>query len=104
MSITEIKTLVEREPAVILYFRNDNCPPCIALRPKVEELIREDFPRMRLEILNAVDDPELGPSFKVFAHPTILVYFEGKEYLRKSKYVSMEELKDSIARYYRMMD
>ena len=33
----------------------------------------------------------------------ILVFFEGKEFRRFSKYVSIAELKDAVDRYYKMI-
>jgi len=39
----------------------------------------------------------------VYSTPTILVYFEGKEYIRESKYISIQQLEDKIRRYYDMI-
>jgi hypothetical protein len=47
--------------------------------------------------------PELAGEFHVFANPTLLVFFEGKEYIRKSKYVSIPELQSEIGRLYGMI-
>jgi thiol-disulfide isomerase/thioredoxin len=35
MDFEELNRLLFREPAVLLYFYNDDCMPCKALRPKV---------------------------------------------------------------------
>ncbi|MBW6489767.1 MAG: thioredoxin family protein [Lentimicrobium sp.] len=87
-------------PALLLYFYNDSCAPCVALRPKVEAMMSEEFPLMKYSYINAALFPELSASNGVFASPTIVVMFDGKESFRVSKYVSIGELSDRIKRYY----
>ena len=98
-----IKETISREAAVLVYFKNDMCAPCMALRPKVEELISSKFPEMKFIVVDSVENPELNGEFQVFANPTLLVFFDGKEYIRKSKYVSIPELEAEIGRLYGMM-
>ena len=98
-----IKEIIEQEAAVLVYFKNDSCGPCLALRPKVEELLREQFPEVKFMVVDSVENPQLNGEFQVFANPTLLVFFDGKEYIRKSKYVSIPELKAEIGRLYGMM-
>ena len=88
---------------MLVYFKNDHCGPCLALRPKVQELIESEFPRLKFIVVDSVQQPELNGEFQVFANPTLLVFFDGKEYIRKSKYVSIPELAAEIERLYRMM-
>ena len=98
-----IKETIAREAAVLVYFKNDSCAPCMALRPKVEELLKEHFPEVKFILVDSVQNPQLNGEFQVFANPTLLVFFDGKEYIRKSKYVSIPELQDEIGRLYGMM-
>ena len=98
-----IKTTIQDEAAVLVYFKNDQCAPCKALRPKVEGLLSDTYPKIKFVIVDSVEHPELNGEFQVFANPTLLVFFDGKEYIRKSKYVSIPELKEEIGRLYTMM-
>jgi thioredoxin 1 len=94
---------IEHSNAILLYFYNDQCAPCQALRPKVTSLIENSFPEIRLLFINASADPELTSSFNIFGAPTLLVFFEGKEVIRESKFVSVDALGDKISRYYQLM-
>ncbi len=87
-------------PALLLYFYNDSCAPCVALRPKVEEMINSQFPLMAHSYINSAKFPELSASNGVFASPSIVVFFDGKENFRVSKYISIDELAGRIQRYY----
>ena len=102
-SVEQLKSVLDKESGVLVYFYNDDCQPCISLRPKVDDLIHQSFPKMKLIWINSKTYPELPASYQVFAHPTILVFFDGKEFKRFSKYVSVVELKESISRYYQLI-
>ena len=100
---SELEQLNSETPALLLYFFNDSCAPCMALRPKVEEMINREFPLMKHAYINSAALPELSAANNVFASPTIVVYFDGKETFRVSKYVSISELAGRIRRYYNLI-
>lgn len=102
INLQNIQDDVKNEIGVILYFYNDDCAPCISLRPKVENLVNERFPKMKMVWVNSKTSPDIPASYGVFANPGILVFFEGKEFRRFSKYLSVLELADAIGRYYEM--
>ena len=43
-SLKKFQQLIENEQALLLYFYNDDCAPCLSLRPKVLELVKKSFP------------------------------------------------------------
>jgi len=102
-TLTDIQQKIEEEPAVLLYFYNDDCPPCLSLRPKVEELIEKSFPQMKLYFANSKKYPEVPANYSVFANPTLITFFDGRETRRFSKYISVSELEQAIERYYEMI-
>ena len=98
-----IKNEIEKENALLVYFYNDDCAPCLSLRPKVEKLMINFFPKMKLTYVNSKSHPEIPAGFGVYANPAILLFFEGKECMRYSKFVSITELEETIKRYYYML-
>ena len=103
MEISEIQSLISDKTIVLLYFYNDNCAPCKVLRPKVQEMVIEDFPNIKFQLINAEQYPATSAEYGVFASPTLLIFIEGKEYIRESKNISVSELHDKIERYYNMV-
>lgn len=99
-NINQLNDLIREKPAVIAYFYNDDCAPCISLRPKIEELVSDHFPKIDLVWINSKSTPEIPAAFTIFTNPTILIFFDGKEFKRYSKYVSVDELHGVIERYY----
>jgi len=102
IELTILQQVLESELGVIAYFYNDDCPPCISLRPKVDKLVNENFPNMKVVWINSKNTPQIPAAYQIFANPTILLFFDGKETRRFSKYVSIIELEESIERYYKL--
>ena len=99
----ELQKMISVNKGVLVYFYNDNCAPCITLRPKVQAMVNDVFPLLHLEFIDSIKCPDLPVTFGVFSSPSILVFFEGKEFLRESKFVSIEALQEKIKRYYVMV-
>jgi thiol-disulfide isomerase/thioredoxin len=101
--LSALNNRIDQEKAILVYFYNDDCPPCIALRPKVEQLMVHFFPRMKLEFINSKSNPAIPVAFNVFSNPSLLIFFEGKEFKRFSKYISIKELEEAILKYYTLL-
>jgi thioredoxin-like negative regulator of GroEL len=94
---------IKRDKGLVLYFYSDKCAPCISLRPKISQMLAEHFPAMKLVFVNSEEHPGTTGHFGVFANPTIIAFFEGKEFRRYSKYISINELGGDIERVYEMV-
>ncbi|NVO18144.1 MAG: thioredoxin family protein [Bacteroidetes bacterium] len=97
-----IEKLVASNAMAILYFYNDNCAPCISLRPKVNQMVESEFPEIKLGFVNAVQNSDITASYGIYNSPAILLFIDGKETIRESKYVSVQELRGKINRYYQL--
>jgi hypothetical protein len=95
--------LKEEEPALLAYFSTEACNVCKVLKPKVEELIANEFPKFKLAYIKSDRLPEVAAQNQVFAAPTIIVYFEGRETIRKSRNIGIGELQREIQRPYEMI-
>ena len=102
-SFDEFLKLRGEEPALLAYFSTENCNICKVLKPKIAELIQTEFPKIKLIYIKSDILPEVAAQNQVFAAPTILVFFEGKEYIRKSRNIGISELQKEIERPYSMM-
>jgi thioredoxin 1 len=98
--LVQLQSIINEKPAVVVYFYNDNCAPCQVLRPKVTSLIEKHFPLIEPIFANASQNTGITSHYGIFSAPTILVIFDGKEVIRESKYMSVDELREKIGRYY----
>ena len=92
--------IIAQERAVLFYFSTQSCSVGEALEPKVRELLTESFPRIHYCWADMSTVVELCASQQVFVEPTILLFVDGKETLRRSRHISIAELGLSLGRIY----
>ncbi len=89
--------------AAMLYFYNDKCAPCVALKPRIYNLVDRAFPEVKQFYFNALNNKRLCADYGVFASPVFIFFFDGKEVYRGSNYVSLADLQRRIGRLYNIM-
>ena len=102
-SIDDFQQLLSEEIAVLAYFSTDDCNVCKVLKPKVDDLVDHFFPKIKRIYINSNKLPDVAAQNRIFTVPTILVFFEGREFLRKSRSFGIDELKSEISRPYHLM-
>ena len=103
VDLSEFDKIVSEKPAVLAYFSTTGCNVCKVLKPKVQELVIDEFPEITLIYVETTHSPELAAQNRIFAAPTLVVYFDGKEFFRKSRNFGLDELRQELQRPYGMM-
>lgn len=101
--ISELHEILKNEMATVLYFSSPSCNVCHVLRPKLMEALEENFPSIGRYHADVALTPEIASEFQVFSAPTIIVFFEGREFIRKGRAVSVDGLLQEIKRPYELM-
>ena len=91
---------IASEKGLLLYFSNETCSVCKVLKPKVIQLLEEQFPRISFLYVDTDKNPMISGQYRVFTIPTILICFEGREQFRFSRNFSLYELEDAILKIY----
>ncbi len=99
-NLKALQELLNEKQGVLLYFSNDMCSVCRVLKPKVEELLSNQFPEMETRYIDIDKSPLLSGQYRVFTIPTILIYFDSKEQARLSRNISLHQLTEIIERPY----
>ncbi|RST74088.1 thioredoxin [Siminovitchia acidinfaciens] len=94
-SLKEIKATIDEHQLTLLYISRPNCSVCHALLPQVEELL-VDFPSIISIHADADEIPEIAGEYSIFTVPVVLVFSDGKEMIRKARFVPMGELRDQL--------
>jgi thiol-disulfide isomerase/thioredoxin len=102
-NIEDIKKTIDENLAVMLYFSAPTCNVCHALKPKLLEAIECNFKKFEVLSIDTSLEQESAAYFSVFAIPTVLVFLDGKEFLRKSRHMSVDEVVQEIKRPYEIM-
>ena len=85
-----------------LYFTQPQCGVCHALLPKLSEFVAEHYPKMELEVIDCMTEPERAAQHSAFSVPLLLVFFEGKEFYRFFGAFSLGELAAQMQRPYQL--
>ena len=102
-NIQEFNEYIDGGKPILAYFSTNECNVCKVLKPKVEDLFQSAFLKFKLLYINLSEMPEVGAQLSVFAVPTIMIYFEGKEFLRSSRNISISALENEIKRPYSIL-
>ncbi|MCR8844481.1 thioredoxin family protein [Paenibacillus sp. SC116] len=98
-SLEEVNAFIQRHPLAFLYISSTDCSVCHALYPQIQRLMIH-YPEIRLGTVNAQEVTEIAGSFSVFTVPVLLLFVEGKEYVREARIVHLDLLDEKIKRVY----
>ncbi len=102
-NIEEFEQALQGNDIALIYYSNEACNVCKVLKPQVAQLCLDNFPKMRIYEVDITKQPEIASQQSIFTMPTIIVYAMGKEWIRKSRYIGIEELKSVIDRLYQQI-
>lgn len=103
LDINQFKQIVESNVATLTYFSHERCSVCKILRPRIEILLKNKFPKMYFQYIDADENTEITGQYGVYTVPVIIAFFEGKEFFRFNRNFSLQDLEDKIHRYYDMI-
>ena len=100
----ELDQLIGTNRVVLLYFSTPACSVCHSLKPKLKELLSAYFPSVQPRFIDAVRHAEIAARYRVFTVPVIIVFAEGREAIRKSRFINLDEFREETARLFRLLE
>lgn len=82
-----------------IYITSTDCGVCHALKPQIQKLMMS-YPAIQLATINAQEVQEVAGRFSVFTVPVLLLFVDGREYVREARIVHMDLLDEKISRIY----
>ena len=103
MSELNILEEIQIQAATAVYFKGERCSVCSVLEPKIKALLTSEFPKFTfISVPESEAQNELRAQLRVFNVPTLVLFLEGKEFLRTGKNTSVMELAQQIERPYQI--
>ena len=102
-TLEEVQKIIDENMAVMLYFSAPTCNVCKALKPKLLEAIESNFDKFEIVSIDTSIEQDIAAHYSVFAIPTVLIFLDGREFLRKSRHMSIDEVVREIERPYSIM-
>lgn len=103
MNLEEIIKTTKDELALAIYFSAPTCNVCHALKPKLFDALRNNFKELKIVEVDTSLYQDIAAHFSVFTIPTLLIFLDSKEFVRKSRHMSVDEVVKEIQRPYEMM-
>jgi len=97
MALKEFSQEIKTAGITVCYFSHDECSVCKVLRPKIEEIL-QNFPDIKFLYIDTMGNPQISGQNMVFAVPTMIVFYEGREAKRYSRNISPPEFKMYLER------
>ncbi len=98
-SLEEVEEFITKHRLSFLYIIMPNCSVCHGLKPQVQELMN-NYPEIELGSINAQEVTEISGRFSVFTAPVLLLFVEGKEYIREARIVHTDLFNEKVNKIY----
>ena len=102
-NLDEFNSILKNNTGVLIYFSNETCNVCKVLKPQIIEMLAENYPKIPFYYVDMSLTPEISAQTGVFTIPTIIVYFDGNETIKKSRHIGVAELSQAIERPYNLI-
>ncbi|WP_087974439.1 thioredoxin family protein [Oceanobacillus rekensis] len=99
-SIQSINNFINVNELSFLYISRPNCSVCHGLLPQVQKLM-EKYPEIKLGHINAEAVEEVAGRFSIFTVPVLILFLEGKEYVREARIVHMDLFEEKLDKIYK---
>ena len=97
----ELDSIIKNEKILLIQFGTKGCNPCLSIENKIDKW--EYLDKIESIYISIEDFPQISAQKSIFSAPTILVFIEGKESIRKSGYFSLDEIFQQLERYLNLL-
>ena len=98
-----LDAFIQSHTMCVAYFTGPDCAVCKALKPKLVELLARRFPEIAFGEVDCAASPALAASHSIFTIPTLVLFIQGKESLRRSRSFAPAALALELERPYSML-
>jgi|SRR5690625_3494956 len=98
-TIGMVENFIQKNQLSFLYISRPKCSVCHGLLPQVQQLMMK-YPEIKLGHINADEVMEVAGHFSVFTVPALLLFVEGKEYVREARIVHLDLFNEKVSKIY----
>ena len=102
MQIENLESFIKNNDAVMVYFSGKHCGVCKVLQPKIKNAFQKEFPKIKQIFIDAEQFKQTAIKYSVFSVPTIIIFFDKKEFSRKSRHISISGFIQELQRPYNL--
>src|SRR5690625_3195107 len=99
ISMDMIDTFIKNNELAMLYISKQHCSVCHRLLLQIQNMI-DHYPKIKFAQVNVVYVPEFAGHYSIFTFPVLLIFLNGKEYIREARIVHLQLLDEKIKKLY----
>jgi len=103
LDIEKLQELKNNQKSFFIYFSAPNCGVCEVLKPKIIEMFQQRFSKLEAYHVDTSIQPEIAAQLGLYTNPSLLVFMQGQEVLKRSRLIGVDEVENSLNRYYEMI-
>lgn len=103
LSLSELEVLKEKRESFYIYFSAPSCSVCQVLSPKISSMMLKEFPLLKAFHVDTSLHPEIAAQLGLYTNPSLLVYLDGNEFLRRSRSIGVTQVEEDIKRTYNLL-
>ncbi|PXX89516.1 thioredoxin [Marinobacter vulgaris] len=100
-----LSELLQSSPAVLLLYGGASCGVCQAIKPRLEKLAGEEFPKLvtaYVDCQEAAGSP-LCAARGIFSLPVVQLWFDGQRFAEFARVFSMGDVRSALERPYGLL-
>ena len=92
-----IEAFIKTDQLTFLFLSKPNCSVCVSLLPQIKKVM-EHYPSIKTAYVNTETVPEVAGRFSIFTVPVLILFYQGKEYLREARIVPIDPFDEKVKR------
>lgn len=98
--LIDLQDSIRNKQAAILFFNTDSCAVGEQVDLKLQALLKRKYPKIKFYAIQHDTNQEIAHHFSLFTFPALIIFFEGKEFFKKSGTLSINEIETVLNNYY----
>lgn len=98
-TIKDVNAFIHEETLAFLYLSKPTCSVCHGLLPQVQHLMK-NYPIIQMAHIDTEEVPEIAGAYSIFTVPVLLLFVNGKEYIREARIVHLDLLAKKLNKIY----
>ncbi|MCJ8012485.1 thioredoxin family protein [Paenibacillus sp. KQZ6P-2] len=94
-TLEQMHAQIQEAPLSLLLIKTDHCGVCDSVMAKLDDML-PSYPKIQNMYIRMEDAPKVSGEFLVFTAPTLLLFAEGKEVFRQSRFILMGDVEKQL--------
>ncbi|MBO0429023.1 thioredoxin family protein [Vagococcus fluvialis] len=95
-NMNTLKENIASDELVFVYFGHPECSVCHGLKPQIKNKLAVFSEDIDFYEVNTFEIPEVAGEFSVMTVPVVILFVNGKEYLRQARFVPVQTLFEQV--------